>query len=116
MSKPLYSGQDYLNKSEALGLKIYKDNHGQCTKVVTLVQSKVFLRKLGQARMYTAMSGCTKKNLTTQKVVLYVHKKNVHPLIPYVIKEYNLRTTLFTQKITRDSCMYTYIHFKNNHA
>ena len=35
---------------------------------MTLVQSEVFLRKLGQARMYTAMSGCTKKkSVLTQK-------------------------------------------------
>ena len=46
MSKPLYSGQGYLNKSEALGLKIYLDNHGQCTKAETLVQSKVFFMKI----------------------------------------------------------------------
>ena len=51
---------------------------------MTLVQSEVFLRKLGQARMYTAMSGCTKKNLTTQKVVLYLHKKKRTP--PHTVR------------------------------
>ena len=66
--------------------------------------------------MYTAMSGCTKKKSNTESSIVLTQKKNVDPLIPYVIKEYNLRTTPFTQKITRDSCMYTYIHFKNNHA
>ena len=46
---------------------------------MTLVQSEVFLRKLGQARMYTAMSGCTKKKSNTESSIVLTQKKRTPP-------------------------------------
>ena len=47
---------------------------------MTLVQSEVFLRKLGQARMYTAMSGCTKKKSNyTESSIVRTQKKRTPP-------------------------------------